>query len=82
MSHVHQCEEPEIVLSEARPARRFAGLLKAVISTMAMWLTVGRTRAQLSELTDDELADIGITRDQAAKEAARPFWIYRERPRD
>nr|WP_094462071.1 DUF1127 domain-containing protein [Pannonibacter phragmitetus] len=47
-----------------------------------MWLTVSRTRAQLSELTDDELADIGITREQAAKEAARPFWIYRERPRD
>ncbi len=53
-----------------------------MISTLAMWLTVGRTRAQLSELTDDELADIGITREQAVKEAARPFWIYRERPRD
>lgn len=33
-----------------------------------------RTRRQLLELNDDQLRDIGISRDQARIEALRPFW--------
>lgn len=33
-----------------------------------------RTRKQLLELSDEQLRDIGISRDQARLEAMRPFW--------
>ncbi|MEM9735346.1 MAG: DUF1127 domain-containing protein, partial [Pseudomonadota bacterium] len=29
---------------------------------------------RLREMTDRELADIGVTRDQARRESSRPFW--------
>ncbi len=32
------------------------------------------SRIALSELTDDQLADIGVTPAEARREAARPFW--------
>lgn len=37
------------------------------------WSEYHRTRAQLRNLTDSELADIGISREQADEEAARPM---------
>jgi uncharacterized protein YjiS (DUF1127 family) len=33
-----------------------------------------RTRKQLLELSDEQLRDIGISREQARLEAMRPFW--------
>ncbi|MDN6856609.1 DUF1127 domain-containing protein [Pseudomonas sp. CAN2814] len=33
-----------------------------------------RTRKQLLELSDAQLKDIGVTREQAVIEAMRPFW--------
>lgn len=33
-----------------------------------------RTRKQLMELSDEQLRDIGISREQAKLEAMRPFW--------
>ena len=33
-----------------------------------------RTRKQLLELSDQQLRDIGISREQARLEAMRPFW--------
>lgn len=33
-----------------------------------------RTRRQLLELSDEQLRDIGISREQARVEALRPFW--------
>lgn len=33
-----------------------------------------RTRRQLLELSDEQLRDIGISRQQARLEAMRPFW--------
>ncbi|SDI34846.1 DUF1127 domain-containing protein [Pseudomonas panipatensis] len=33
-----------------------------------------RTRKQLLELSDEQLRDIGISREQARIEAMRPFW--------
>ncbi|MDA1088753.1 MAG: DUF1127 domain-containing protein [Proteobacteria bacterium] len=37
-------------------------------------LGVIRQRRRLARLSDTQLADIGITREQAMTEAARPFW--------
>ncbi|WP_245419640.1 DUF1127 domain-containing protein [Phyllobacterium salinisoli] len=33
-----------------------------------------RTRRALRQLTDDELRDIGLRPDEAAREAKRPIW--------
>lgn len=34
----------------------------------------GRQRRDLLELTDEQLRDIGVTAEEARREAARPFW--------
>lgn len=40
-------------------------------------MEIQRTRARLSDLTDDQLKDIGVTREQALFEAGKPFWWYK-----
>lgn len=42
---------------------------------------VARERRALAALNDRELRDIGVTRDAAAREAARPYWDTPDRPR-
>jgi uncharacterized protein YjiS (DUF1127 family) len=37
-----------------------------------------RSRRHLRHLTDDQLRDIGVTRDQALTEASKPIWWYRK----
>lgn len=34
-----------------------------------------RQRRSLAALNDHQLADIGLTREDARREAARPFWL-------
>lgn len=38
------------------------------------WRHNAVTRHQLAQLDDEQLHDIGITRQDALREAARPFW--------
>jgi uncharacterized protein YjiS (DUF1127 family) len=38
------------------------------------WRHNAVTRHQLAHLDDEQLQDIGISRGDAAREAARPFW--------
>lgn len=47
-----------------------SGLLGRIGRAVERW----RQRRDLLELTDPELRDIGLTRRQARREAARPFW--------
>ncbi len=54
----------------ARPAR--PSLWQRVLT----WRQVTRERRRLLELDDRTLADIGLTRDEAHREAARPFWDH------
>ena len=53
-------------LRSARPLRLFSRAFQV--------LSVLRQRRRLAELPDHQLADIGITREEARTEAARPFW--------
>lgn len=65
--------------------RTFAGIgavplrvwLKVFVAILRARLEKQRTRMHLRELTDDQLRDIGITREQALFEADKPFWYYR-----
>jgi uncharacterized protein YjiS (DUF1127 family) len=38
------------------------------------WRRRARSRRELSELGDDVLGDLGLTRVDAAREASKPFW--------
>jgi uncharacterized protein YjiS (DUF1127 family) len=44
------------------------------------WRRIRRERQQLLELSDHMLADVGLTREEARSEAARPFWDLPPRP--
>ncbi|MEP7454952.1 DUF1127 domain-containing protein [Phyllobacterium sp. SB3] len=50
--------------------------LMAMLNRVAFALVKRRTRAHLSELTDEQLRDIGVTKSQARQEVARSFWDY------
>ena len=45
-----------------------------VLGRIATWISVSRERAELAEMDAHMLADIGVTREQADREAGRPFW--------
>ena len=47
-----------------------AGLLRRFAFCVSRW----RQRRALADLPDHLLRDIGVTREQAAREASRPFW--------
>jgi uncharacterized protein YjiS (DUF1127 family) len=49
---------------------RFA-LLRAALTEA---LRRARSRGDLARLTDRELRDIGLTRDDALRESGKPFW--------
>lgn len=46
-----------------------------LIHALALWFGRARQRRDLSELDAHLLKDIGVTPGQAAREAAKPFWI-------
>ena len=50
------------------------GTMVRLLETARLGLIARRQRAQLARLDSAALADIGVTRDQAVAEAARPLW--------
>jgi uncharacterized protein YjiS (DUF1127 family) len=38
------------------------------------WHDRARERRELMELSEEQLRDLGIPRDEARRQAARPFW--------
>lgn len=71
---------PELPSSGRRPAAGrslipspwslFRGMLAAYARAETRW----RSRRALERLDDAALRDIGLTREQALREASRPFW--------
>ena len=51
-----------------------AQALDALLGLLALWQRRSDERRQLASMSAARLADIGITRDQALAEAAKPFW--------
>jgi uncharacterized protein YjiS (DUF1127 family) len=50
-------------------------LLVATVQYLAAeWRRRARSRADLAQMSDRDLQDIGITRAEAAHESAKPFW--------
>jgi len=44
------------------------------IRIVGVWMERSRQRHALAQLDDRALKDIGVTRAQATREAAKPFW--------
>ncbi len=53
---------------------RLARLPLAILETLLVWQERDRQRRHLAALDDRLLRDIGISRADAAREAAIPFW--------
>lgn len=58
----------------AAPVRASSSSVSALLGRLAMWLAVVGERRALSRMSDDRLADMGLTRGAAQREASRPFW--------
>ena len=50
--------------------------LLRVLKEIGAWLALSRERHALAELDPRLLDDVGIPRDAAAREAAKPFWRH------
>jgi uncharacterized protein YjiS (DUF1127 family) len=61
-------------LFAALPAALPSGRRPGLIATLRDRLALRRQRIALSRLDDRLLADIGLRRDDAAREAMRPIW--------
>jgi uncharacterized protein YjiS (DUF1127 family) len=60
-----------------RPSWHRGGLMRlgsAAVRVVWFWMERSRQRRALSELDDRLLRDIGLTRDEARREGANPFW--------
>ena len=53
---------------------RFPGFLVGIWKNLSLWIERAQQRKELSELSDHQLKDIGITRDEAEMESNKKFW--------
>ena len=63
-----------MLLQNRLPQSPLALVVITVATTLLTWDLRRRTRRTLKNLTDTELQDIGLTRDEAYTEARRSFW--------
>ena len=56
------------------PLSSIRGLYTLKLPPLARWIEVMRQRRALARLSDAQLEDLGLTREDALEEAARPFW--------
>ena len=68
-----------IPASSTRPTVRIrlSALQSSLTATIRLWMARSRQRRHLAEMArwdDYVLKDIGVSRDAASREAAKPFW--------
>ena len=56
------------------PSRWPIDIVFIVMETLILWSERSRQRRELAELNDRALKDIGLTRIDALRESAKPFW--------
>ncbi len=66
---------PMMLLTQSPRLPVIATLAISFAHAVTVWETRRRTRNHLKDLDDHLLADIGLTRHDARKEAQRPFWM-------
>jgi uncharacterized protein YjiS (DUF1127 family) len=71
------CTTRSVLLERSRLTR----LLIRLSTTTEVWIERSRQRYALSELADRNdylLADIGLSLEEARREACKPFWVFLE----
>jgi uncharacterized protein YjiS (DUF1127 family) len=68
--------EPAGKTSVTVPRLRLQPVVTVVLDALSLWLARRRQRDELGNRAEDAhlLKDIGITREQALREAGKPFW--------
>jgi uncharacterized protein YjiS (DUF1127 family) len=69
--------QPFPQLTGSPSVRNTAGLVEAaaaMFATLVLWQERGRQRHALARLDDALLRDIGLSREEAALECAKPVW--------
>ena len=61
-------------LAQARFVPTTAVLAVSIAVCLSKWATRRETRRALRQLTDWELRDVGLTPDEAHREASKVFW--------
>ena len=62
------------VSGEVGSGQRGATWIDRAVSRVRRWHRLARQRRALAQLSDQILKDIGLSRVDALREAARPFW--------
>ena len=63
-----------VKLHLARRNSMFRPSILALVKLVGTWQSRARQRHDLAALTDEQLADIGISRSAARNESGKPFW--------
>ena len=70
---IKECENT-MAQSFAKPHALKLSRPTSLLSVLLGYASLSRQRRDLQGLSDDLLADIGVSRGEATEEAARPFW--------
>ena len=62
------------ISGQALPRPHARGLWRAITALVATWQSRAQQRRELLEMEPWVLRDLGISRVEAASEAAKPFW--------
>ena len=65
-------EQTETVSGDLRSD--IAAKLQRIVASVSLWSTQRRQLRALIELDEQQLRDVGLTRDQAIDEVSKPFW--------
>lgn len=74
-NYLNTCKELSVLdglLSDSRDQNGSG--LRDILTTIVVWNNRAKQRAGLKNLDHHMLNDIGLTRDEADIEAAKPFW--------
>jgi uncharacterized protein YjiS (DUF1127 family) len=63
--------EPRCSGSGAKAGRH---MLSSLVRTVEIWLIRQHGRQELNSLDDQQLKDVGLSREDALREASKPFW--------
>ncbi len=61
-------------LSVTRGAAPRYGVLPRLVAVWGRWHERASTRGELARLSERDLCDIGLSREAAGEEIAKPFW--------
>ncbi len=71
----HNLHADQIVRALGKLARTVGGFPVNVLKNLHTWQRRADERRQLSELSDHQLRDMGITRRDARREFSKSFWL-------